>query len=90
MSKKLATILISITGISVNAPQKMPMATPCEPKQLAYLSYWQARGYRFRWDEAAPESTLTPPNHFRSPTKAELIGTAAMLATLFGWLWWLA
>lgn len=39
-------------------------ATRYTPKQLAYLAYWEARGYTFGRDDVIPESTEIKPGEF--------------------------
>lgn len=36
-------------------------ATKCSQKQLAYLAYWQNRGYTFGRNDVIPESSEIPP-----------------------------
>lgn len=62
-----------------------PQATRVTQKQLAYLAYWQARGYTFGRDAVIPESTSIPPRHAEQPKPIELIASAAMLIVLIAW-----
>jgi hypothetical protein len=57
-------------------------ATRCTQKQLAYLAYWQARGYTFGRDDVIPECTMTPPPSWHMPRKVDLIATAVVLAVI--------
>jgi hypothetical protein len=43
-------------------------ATKHTQKQLAYLAYWQQRGYTFARNDVIPESITTPPRHRASGT----------------------
>ena len=61
-----------------------PQATRCTQAQLAYLEYWQARGYTFPRDAVIPESTLIKPDAWNLPTRTALVVTAAMLVIVFG------
>ena len=63
----------------------MQQATKATPKQLAYLSYWQARGHRFGRDDVIPESTCVPPRSADMPRPVELIVTAVLLIAIFIW-----
>lgn len=58
-------------------------ATRCTQKQLAYLAYWQARGYHFPRGAVIPESTLTPPRSWNLPTRTVLVVTGVMLAVVY-------
>lgn len=62
-------------------------ATRCTRKQLAYLAYWQSRGYSFPRDAVIPESTLTPPDTWALPSRTVLAVTAMMLAAVGLILW---
>lgn len=57
-----------------------PQATRCTQKQLAYLAYWQQRGYTFAWDAVIPESTEILPEAWRVPRVVDLAFTAVCLA----------
>ncbi len=56
-----------------------PQATRHTQRQLAYMAYWQARGYQFGRDEAIPESTSIMPRKWDQPRPIELVVTAAVL-----------
>lgn len=58
-------------------------ATRCTQKQLAYLAFWQAKGYHFPRDAVIPESTLTPPAEWHLPRWVDLAASAWMLASMF-------
>lgn len=61
-----------------------PQATRTTQKQLAYLSYWQSKGYTFTRNETAPENTVTPPSFAtRHPITDAILGTLT-LALFFG------
>lgn len=61
-----------------------PQATRTTQKQLAYLSYWQSRGFTFSRDEKAPENTVTPPSFAtRHPILDAILGSLT-LAAFFG------
>jgi hypothetical protein len=62
-------------------------ATRCNQRQLAYLAYWQARGYSFPRDAVIPESTLTPPNTWALPSRTVLAVTAVVLVAVGVILW---
>jgi hypothetical protein len=62
-------------------------ATRCTQAQLAYLVYWQARGYSFPRDAVIPESTLTPPSTWALPSRTVLAVTAVLLAAVGVILW---
>ena len=62
-------------------------ATRCSRRQLAYLAYWQSRGYRFGRDDVIPESTVIPPVQWRLPRAVDLIFTAAVLCAIGGYLY---
>ena len=58
---------------------KREQATRCNSKQLAYLSYWQQRGYTFGRNDVIPESTTIPPRQWYLPRRVELLATAVIL-----------
>ncbi|WAX22766.1 hypothetical protein MAJJADAN_00004 [Pseudomonas phage Amjad_SA] len=60
-------------------------ATPCTQRQLAYLAYWQQRGYHFGRDDVIPEDISIPPNQWRMPSWVDLAATSFVLAALFAW-----
>lgn len=60
-------------------------ATRCSQKKLAYLSYWMARGYRFKIDEEIPEDTSIPPRSDDMPRPIELAVTAGLLIAIAIW-----
>lgn len=62
-------------------------AIRCTPKQLAYLAYWQARGYQFGRNEAIPENTVILPRQMDRPRAIELAVTAGLLIAIFIWQW---
>lgn len=62
-------------------------ATRMTPKQLAYLSYWQARGYQFGRNDRIPESTSILPRQMDRPRAIELAVTAGLLIAIFAWEW---
>lgn len=59
-----------------------PQATRVTQKQLAYLSYWQQRGYTFDRDAVIPESTEIQPEAWRVPRVVDLAFTAVCLAVI--------
>lgn len=59
-----------------------PQATRVTQKQLAYLAYWQQRGYTFDRDAVIPESTEIQPEAWRLPRVVDLAFTAVCLATI--------
>ena len=61
-----------------------PQATRCTQRQLAYLAYWQARGYHFDRDAVIPENTSIRPDAWNLPARTVLAVTAAMLVVVFG------
>lgn len=61
-------------------------ATRTTQKQLAYLAYWQARGYRFGHNELAPENTVTPPSFANRHPVADALAGGLILAFGFGGL----
>lgn len=61
-----------------------PQATRCTQKQLAYLAYWQKRGYTFDRDDVIPESTSIRPDAWNLPTRTVLAVTAVMLVVIYG------
>lgn len=65
-------------------------ATRTTQKQLAYLSYWQSKGFTFSRNETAPENTVTPPSFAtRHPILDAIIGSLT-LALFFGGMFALA
>jgi hypothetical protein len=58
-------------------------ATKYTQKQLAYLAYWQQRGYTFGRDDVIPESTLTPPQQWYVSKWYDLAVTAVALIVIF-------
>lgn len=58
-------------------------ATRCTQKQLAYLAFWQAKGYHFDRDAVIPESTLTPPTDWYLPRWIDLAASAVILVAVF-------
>lgn len=63
---------------------KRTQATRCTQRQLAYLAYWQARGYHFPRGVVIPESTSIKPGAWNLPTRTVLAVTAVMLVVVFG------
>ncbi len=57
-------------------------ATRVTQKQLAYLAYWQQRGYTFDRDAVIPESTEILPDAWRVPRVVDLAFTAVCLAVI--------
>lgn len=72
-----------------------PQATRYTPVQIAFLAYWESRGYIFEPGEMPPTSTLTPPVRKSKPRNiVRLVGiimaviVAFVYAALgFGLLW---
>lgn len=62
-------------------------ATRCTQRQLAYLSYWRARGHQFGRNEAIPENTAILPCQMDRPRAIELAVTAGLLIAIFIWQW---
>lgn len=62
-------------------------ATRCTQKQLAYLAFWQARGYTFGPDDVIPENTMIPPRDWYVSRKVDLLFTAAVLCAIGGYLY---
>ena len=60
-----------------------PQASRCTQKQLSYLAYWQANGYKFPRGAVIPESTSTPPANWSLPTRTVLAVSAAMLFIVY-------
>lgn len=58
----------------------MTQATPVTQKQLAYLAYWQQRGYQFKRGDAIPESTMVRPGQLatRRPFLDAVAGSAIL------------
>ena len=66
----------------------MPIqATRCTQRQLAYLAYWQARGYTFDRDAVIPENASIKPDAWNLPSRTDLAVTALMLVIVYGILW---
>lgn len=57
----------------------MPQATKATQKQLAYLAYWQQRGYSFGPNDVIPESTEILPDQWSMPRWVDLAFTAIAL-----------
>lgn len=62
-------------------------ATRYTQKQLAYLAYWQSRGYTFGRDDVIPESTVIPPRQWFLPRKVDLAFTALVLIVIGAYLY---
>lgn len=62
-------------------------ATRCTQRQLAYLAYWQARGYTFPRGAVIPENTNTPPADWSLPTRTVLAVSAVMPTFVCAVLW---
>lgn len=62
-----------------------PQATRYTQKQLAYLAYWEQRGFTFRRGAVVPESTEIAPPSWDRPRPIELVATAALLIAIFVW-----
>jgi len=60
-----------------------PQATKCSQKQLAYLAYWQNRGYTFGRNDVIPESTLIPPSQWYMSKWYDFAVSAAALVIVF-------
>lgn len=60
-------------------------ATRMTQKQLAYLSYWQARGHQFGISEAIPENTCITPSKWDRPRAIELVATLAAMIAIGVW-----
>jgi len=58
-------------------------ATKHTQKQLAYLAYWQQRGYTFGRNDVIPESTLIPPSQWYAPKWYDFAVTAVALVVIF-------
>lgn len=61
-------------------------ATRLTQQQLAYLAYWQKRGYRFGRDDEIPETTQVPPPGMDQPTAVELLVTGGLVLAIILWL----
>lgn len=59
-----------------------PQATRLTSQQLAYLAYWQKRGYKIGRDEAIPEDTRIAPGG-DAPELVELVATGVILIVVF-------
>jgi len=64
-----------------------PQATRCTQSQLAYLSYWTSRGYKFGRNDVIPESTTIKPQQWFIPSSVELAFSAACIAVIFAALY---
>lgn len=60
-------------------------ATRCSQKQLAYMTYWRARGHQFGRNDVIPESTSIPPRSADMPRAIELAVTAGLLIAIAIW-----
>jgi hypothetical protein len=58
-------------------------ATKYTQKQLAYLAYWQQRGYTFGRNDVIPESTLIPPRQWYVSKWYDFAVTAVALVVIF-------
>lgn len=68
-----------------------PQATRYTQKQLAYLAYWEQRGYTFGRNENIPETVEAPPSFAtRHPIADALIGSLLLAvfigAAVSGWV----
>lgn len=68
-------------------------ATKYTKKQMAYLEYWEARGYKFKPGEMPPMSTVTRPSLATRNPKLDailgcllLVGGAITICILLGGL----
>lgn len=61
-----------------------PQATRYTQKQLAYLSYWEQRGYTFGRGAVVPENTITPPSFATRHPIADAIIGSLLLAVFIG------
>lgn len=58
-------------------------ATRCTQAELAYLAFWQSKGYTIKPGEPVPLNTLTPPSlATRRPVLDAAIAGAIILAAL--------
>lgn len=76
-------------------------ATRCTPAELAYIAYWQSKGYTIKPGEPVPLNTVTPPSlATRRPVidavlsgLVLLVGALALVGLLaglvMGWFKWL-
>lgn len=63
-----------------------PQATRHTQQELAYLAYWEARGYKFKRGEKPPLSTETPPLRAQEDSLFETALGSLILASIFGGL----
>jgi hypothetical protein len=60
-----------------------PQATRCTQEELAYLAYWQDKGFTFKPGEPIPLNTVTPPSFAtRRPILDALIGGLGVILVL--------
>lgn len=65
-------------------------ATRYTQEELAYLAYWEARGYRFKKGEKPPMNTVTPPSLAVSHPVVDAFAGAFIMAFVFYMLYeWL-
>lgn len=64
----------------------MEQATKASQKQLAYWSYWTAKGHVFKRGDVIPESTLIPPG--KSWHWAEFAVSGVLILACAAWMWW--
>lgn len=76
-------------------------ATRCTQAELAYLAFWQSKGYTIKPGEPVPLNTLTPPSLATRRPKIDallsglvlLVGAMALCGLLaglvMGWFKWL-
>ena len=62
-------------------------ATKCNHKQLAYLAYWQQRGYKFGRDDLIPENPLIKPRQWYMAFWVDLAVTGLAMAIVFASLY---
>lgn len=65
-------------------------ATRCTQEELAYLAYWQSKGFTFKRGEPIPLNTVTPPSlATRRPVLDAILALSSILTVLAlaaGWL----
>lgn len=59
-------------------------ATRYTRKELAYLAYWEARGYRFKRGQKPPMSTDTPPGFAVSNPVTDALCGAFIIVFILG------